>query len=203
MGRGHEKIRRLLPKELGDALLVGGIQVGVEETHGDRLDVPFPELLEELWELVLIEWLNDVACPIQTLFHLEGQVAGYQGLRVSVVQIVHAEATTSSHGVHIAETLGGQECGADTFPFQESIQLGRRAMNEGPHLGEVVEHLRQGIRDSRRVVGGRRGNLGDPQLAVFLQHHQVRESATDVYCDATFAHGLVPALRRNGFTGSI
>jgi hypothetical protein len=109
---------------------------------------------------------------------------GTSGRRLA--QVVQRRAGLPRDLEDVAESLRRQQRRSRAAPFEQGVRRDRRSVREGGDRTGVGADNRERRHHAGRLVGGRRGDLGEPQLPIG-QDDEIRERPTDVDPDP---HGV-------------
>lgn len=177
--------RQLLGEDLAHPSLVSRVGVGVDEAHGDGLDLALLEEPGDLAGLDLVERLDDLARIVDPLGDLEAVAAadvGAADVLVGVPQVVLRAVTDLQD---VAESARRHHRGLGETPGDEGVRGDGRAVGEEGDGRQIDLAALHTVDDGpHRVVGSGR-HLGDADVpGVFVDDADVGEGAADVDGDA-------------------
>ncbi len=132
---------------VGDAGLVGAVDVGVEQAHRHRLDVGRGQLRGERSEVGVGRLAQHGALGADAFVDLEGAVAGDRRRRELDLQVVHVVAVLVADEQRVAEAGGGDE------PRPAGLALDERVGDEGRGVHDRCGDLGRGDARLRQQLG--------------------------------------------------
>ena len=115
---------------VGDDALVGGIDVGVEEAHRDRLDLGGRQLGGQRVERGAAGLDDHGARGGDPLVDLERAVARDRRRRELDLQVVHVVAVLVADEQRVAEAVGGDQAGAAGLALDQRVRDQRRGVHD-------------------------------------------------------------------------
>ena len=166
-------------------LLVNGIGIGVQQTHGHRVHLLFSDLADDLLEPFRIEFSLHFTGVEDSLRHLEAQVPGHQGLGAPGEEVVQAGPILPHDVKDIPEPLGDDEGALHPFPFEQGIGGHGGPVDEEADVFQadpnVPNYLLDGVDDAPGLVLGRGGHLGQGDTLVpFIEKQKVRKGSPHI-----------------------
>ena len=189
----------LLPANLGDALLVRGIDVGEDGHDADGIDAVGDQLLRRLVHLVLVERQHDVAELVDALGDAVGAAARHQriGMRVGDgmqpvgIGVVGPGLQPAPHQDHVLQALGGDEAELSPRTRQQRVQHAGAGIEHHVDAGEQrLQRDTPGVRrilgrgkETLRLVLRRRRRLADLEVPVLVDEDGVGHCAAGIDAD--------------------
>ena len=170
----------------------------MEEADGDRLDTLAAEVVEDGGEFGEVERGNFLSFVGQPATGFATQIARHEGRRLFVVEVEEIRPVATRDLETVTKPLGGDEPDLDALALGQRVDDDRCAMREEVDLGRChatladdVEHALLEI--GRCGVGLRSSDYRLARCLIGLEHHEVRESASDVgrNADRLGRHGSV------------
>lgn len=158
------------PQRTGDRALVRGIEVGMQQTHGDRVG-GFGNPREHAVER------GDLAAPtVQPPRDPEAEGAGHERRGPVGKGVVQRRTGLTGDLDLVGETVGRDQRDAGAATFEQRVRRDRRAVGE--HADTTVDRADCARYGPRRIVG-RGSNLRDAPVV----RHDIGERATAVNAD--------------------
>ncbi len=182
-GEGNREVGALGGQDFGDALLVGGVRVAVNEANGDGFDAVLVEYREDGVDRLLVEGDENAAAVVESLRDGQPQVPRDQRRGPVDPDVVLLEAVLVGHLEGIAVPRGRDQRRACALPLDDGVGGQRGAVNDeayGPGWdGRRLEDLVDAPQHT--LLGGRLGreHLGRDQAVFDLERH-IGEGAADV-----------------------
>ena len=124
------RLGKLLGEDLADALLVLGVEVGVEEADRDGVDAELPQAAGEHAHLVVVQRLDDGAVGGHPLGDLEAQPALDERRRLRPEEVVHVRDPQPAQLEDVAEVLGRDERGLGPEALEDGVRGDGRAVHD-------------------------------------------------------------------------
>jgi hypothetical protein len=199
-GDREERLRELLPHDLGDARFVGRVEEREQEANGDRLDPGLPQSAHLLARSLLVERDEHRAVARDSLG--DGQAVPAADDRIPLprqILVVREVQRLLVPGdvKDVAVALGRDQADLRAVVLDDDVRRDRRPVEDllelrrlGPgERGQLADPLHRPL---RRVLG-RRLELVDEDLTGFVVDvDQVRERAANV--DPEAPHAAAPGL---------
>ena len=189
-GQRQRQLRELARSQFRHHLLVNRVAVGVQETHGHRVDASSLELSQPRTHLGQFQCLDHPALAIQALGHFQSLIARDQWLRKLQEQIIDVVALLSTHLKNVSKARGGEQAHAcATLALDDGVGHQRGAMDDVVHLGEgdpslVDQLLQTDQRRARWVVGRGQPLVQENTPGLPVKQHEVGECSANVESDA-------------------
>ncbi len=169
------------------------VGVGVEQTHGHRLDLMLFHGLDDAVQILLIQRNQDLAGGAEAFLDAETEMPGNQGIGFLVERIVHLKPVAAPDLQNVPEAVGRDQRGLGPCALNERIDdHGGPVGQKGDLLQADVEFL-NAFDSSDSGIGRRRQNLAEPNLAGgFVQQDAVGERPA--YVGAESVHWAPPRL---------
>ena len=180
--RAHGHVRERRPEGRGEATLVLGVRVRMEQSHRDGVHVEHPHGRHDPRDLVLGQ-RDEHAVRAVALTRLDDTFARDDGRRVVHVEAVEIRPPLAAELEQVAEALRRHECRPRPRALQQRVRADGHAVREprdggrGPVRGAQCGPDRRDHADAL-VVGGRRHLSGGDGAAGY--HHGVGEGPADV-----------------------
>ncbi len=176
------RVRQCLAQVGGDLLLVGGIEMGEEQTDRHRLGAALAQRCRQSLRLALAKWLDDAVRP-DPLGGLEAQLRPDQRRRLRRAEAVEIGAVLAGDLEQVGEATGRdqrragaaflqQRVGADGHPVGEDLDRAGLGAGPGQHLAHRRHH-------SLGLGAGGGRDLGAVDGAL-VEQDRVGEGAADV-----------------------
>ena len=170
--------------------LVLRIDVRVDETDGDRLDLLLDQPLGKPIEGLEVDRHQDLSPGTRALIDLETQAPLDQWLRLAEAQVVESRRTEPTELENVAESPGGEQRDPAPLALDHGVGGHRRAVSKFAEVGGGDRAFAQQLEDAALdreavVIRGRRYLLA-VDGAVRGKDDDVSEGAADVYTDAIF-----------------
>ncbi len=190
--RGRHEFETGAAGQLGGALFVLGVEVGVQEGDGAGREA----LLEEGREIEsLIQWRDYRAIGRKTLDRL--QDAGIERLGFDDIQREEVGPGLVADQQAVAEPFRGQEQGLGAFPLQEGVGGdggahldGRDPLGRKGRARRDLQQAAHGLDGGVLIGAGGRKQLGGDHLAIRRAAEHVGEGAAPVDPEFPTVHGL-------------
>ena len=186
-GEGHGQIRALTRQNCGNAPLVGGVGIAMDERDRNGFHPVLPKCRQERAHPALVQRNQDAAVPIHALRHRQTKVARDQRGGPVHADVVLLEAVLVGHLQGIPVPRCRDQRGARALPLDDGVGGQRgpvydQANGRGGNRGNFQD-LGNRLQDTplRRGVGGE--DLGGHQAATGLECY-IGERAADVDGDA-------------------
>ena len=150
----HRRLRILGGDELGHPLLVGWVQVGVEEAHPDRMHPVLTEEPDLVSDRRLVERSDHLPLGVQALRDLSNQLERNDpvGLDPEVRVAVSVGDALAGDLEYVPEALGGEEPQPLGFVFEQRVGGDGRPVT---HRGDVVGGALRLVEDQAKSLGER------------------------------------------------
>ena len=176
---------KLLGEDRPDALLVLGVEIGVQEADGDRVDGELAEPGRQRAHLRIVERLHDRSVRCHPLGELEAQPALDEGWRLAPEEVVHVRDPQAPELEDVAEPSRRDQgrLGAETL--QNGVRRHRGAVHDLRHrdwacaAGEPGDRLDHG----QVVARWRREELAHLHPPVGRVEQDVGERAAHIDAD--------------------
>ena len=175
------RLRELFGQDRAEALLVLGVEVGVEEADRHRLDALRAQAAREQACLGLVERSHDRAVRGDALVQLEAEMPLDERRRLAPEEVVHVRDPKPAQFEHVAEAGGRDERGEAAAPLQHGVRRHGRPVHDlrdRPGV-EPADRLDDGLVVARRS----REQLADHYSSVAVVEDHVGERAADVDAD--------------------
>ena len=149
-GQRHREIGSLRQDGACRNLLVGRIGVGVQEAHGDRLDVIDLQRAQGITNLARDELRQHTPIEANALVDADAPTARHQRRRELDEQIVQVVAKLGTGLKHIAKPARGEQRGARTLALDDRVGGERRAMHDRANRIVFGFGLLENLRDCRQ-----------------------------------------------------
>jgi len=148
---------------------------------------------------LLVERRQHVAARVETLRHLDAQLAGDDRLEAADHAIA-VGARAPSQLEHVAKAHRGDQAAHDTLALEDGIGADRGAVHQrNQRLGGETAVADAGHHATRLIVGSR-GDLGDAELALaFIHEEQISERSADVDASLPLPHAAMLLQFRSQF----
>ena len=188
MAHGHIVVRPYLRDDLGGALFVGGVDVGMEEVDHHDLHIQFSQAPHRLAHPVFVEGAQHLAGRVDALGHLESVLARDQRLE-RADHAVGMRPRAAAELQHVAKSPGRYEAAARDLALEQRIGGGGRAVHDEIDAGRALPGLGNGGKDAVRLVADRGRDLGQTYLAALLvQQDDIGEGPADITSDDLERH---------------
>lgn len=188
-----------LPQDPLDALLVGGVEVGMQQADGDGVDPGLGERPRPLAHLVLVERHDDLALRRgDALLDREPVAAPDQRARLPRQLLLQREVVrllVARDVQDVAEALGRDEAHLGALVLQRDVGRDRGAVEQQVDRLQAdarlaAERIHAGHHRARRVVRRGRHLVHGDRARRLVDQYQVREGTADIHSDAP--HGFAP-----------
>ncbi len=191
--RGREDLGMTLGDEANGLGLVARVRVGVKEHHRERAHAAVGQSLDRRHELIAIERPADGAIGVDTLAHLEPQIARDQRLGLGDVEVVELELSLAPDLERVAESGRRDQPGDGALALDEGVGEERRRVHDAREVSRLERPVSENRRDARdhgtdRVVVGRQHLAAPLASGVVVVHHDVGEGAADVDSERVAGH---------------
>ena len=187
-----------------DALLVRGVEVGVQQADRDRIDPRFAQCPRALAHLRLVERHDDLALGRgDALLDREPVAPPRQRARLPRQLLLEREVVrllVARDVQDVAEALGRDQADLRTLVLDRDVCRDGGAVEQEvyrlqAHAGLAAERIHAGHHRPRRIVRRRRDLVDRDRACRLVDQYQVRERAADIYADAPHASSpLSPGL---------
>jgi hypothetical protein len=157
------------------------VGIGVKETHGNPRHALRLERQQSLARRGLIERHERFAQSIQSLGHLEPQIARHERRRLRVEQVVDLGAVAAAQLEHVAEALGRDQADARALLLHDGVDHGRRAMDDRRQIRQIEPQSLEAFEESLLQLPRRRHLLQRNRARRLVEQHQVDERTTHIY----------------------
>ena len=168
-----------------------GVDVGVEQADGDRLDLLAPQDRCRRADGVVLERPQHLAGRAEPLGDGHRAVAGNERLRLLELRVVQRRPHLARDLEQVAEALGRDEAAARDLALDDRVRRHGRRVDDEAHLrrrdAAVRERPVDRLHEPLGGIGGRRQHLRDRDRArLLVDQRRVGEGAADVdgYADA-------------------
>ena len=179
----HTHARAHFGEDFADARLVRGIGVGMDQGHGDGLDIQLRQPPGDAAHRRLVQRSPHGTVHVHALRHRETQLAWHQRPRLDDVDVVLVEAALVGDLDHVAEAVGGDQRRARPLALDNGVGGERGAVHEHADVTEFQAGLGECAAralDHGHLRLARRGQqLGD-EAALASEQHDVGEGPADV-----------------------
>ena len=187
-GERDRNTGQLLGEDRADALLVLGVDVGVEQADGDGFDLLAPEDRGGRAHGVVLERPQHLAGGAEPLGDGHRAVARDERLCLLELGVVEGRPHLAGDLEQVAEALGRDEAAARDLSLDDRVRRHRRRVDDEPDLrrgdAAVLEGAINRLHEALRGIGRRRQHLGDRDRArLLVDQHRVGEGAADVDCN--------------------
>jgi hypothetical protein len=182
---------QLFGQNFAGAPFVGGVRIGVQKAHRDRLRAGTAELAGQGSHRRLVEIDKNAALGRYALSHAEPHMARDQWRGFFQIEVILIKASLVTDLEAVPETFGGNQSAPGAFAFDQRVGGKGRAMNEGRYgprrHTRVPENAQRAFEEPpfRSVRGGQ--NLG-AGLPSFMVKDDIREGAADIDGQADSDH---------------
>ena len=192
-GDGHAAVA--LRDQPGGLRFVAWIGIGVQEDDRDRRDARLDERRGSSFQRAGIERAPDAAVGLDTLGHLEAQVARHERLGLGDGEVVELVLPLAPDLERVGEAFGGDEPGRRALPLDQGVGEERGGMHHARKGGR----LEAAAGEQRRHAGGHcaRGVVvsGEDLAAhlaarVMVVDDDVGERAADIDPERVLGHRL-------------
>ena len=121
VGEGGVQVRETLANDFRSLLLVGGVEVGEQETDRQRLSALPDQVLQVFDQGGLVQGPLHLAAGANSLRDANPQVARRQRLGRRHAQVVPVLLQSLPHLQQVAETIGCDEPDRSPFPFHQRV----------------------------------------------------------------------------------
>ena len=186
-------LRRLLADDLGGALLVRRVDVGVQEADGDRRDAVPEEPPDGRPQAALVERHEHLAVEGDPLGDLPDPGAGDQRGGLLDLEVVQLVALLPADDQDVAEAARRQEGDVPALPLDDDVRAERRPVHGldevGPAEPRAGDQLPEPLHACPGRIIRRREALAGEEAAVVGLEREVGERSADVEPDPE-GHGL-------------
>ena len=186
-----------LAQPLAQRLLVGGVGVGMQQRHRDRLGPALPDAPDRLLHRARVHRLQHPPFMIEPLPHLEAARGRHLGSGLGrKVETVEVAPVLAPDGQGVGEAPGGDQGDLGEIVLDDGVGHQGGAVDEVVHVRPRQIHRPERGQQAGHGVAGSGRHLGDPRLAARPVHgHHVRERAADVDSDPPSARHDHPLVR--------
>ena len=165
------------------------VLVGVQKTHGNRLDAAFHQICDLAARLFQIHRNDDLAVSVQALHHLAPQLPGHQRLGELQKQIVNVVALLGPHLQDIAEPLRRQQADPSARSLNQRVRDQGRSVDQVTDLTEFQARRRQELfqtpqRPGRGVIGRRQAFVQADLAGLPVEQNEIGECPADIESEA-------------------
>ncbi len=176
---------RALVEAVADALLVGGIGVGVEQRDGDGAAAGSVVCIDCRIDACHVEGGNDRAVGRHAFDDLDDMAPLHQRAGFVDVEVVGLVALLAADDQDVAEALCRHEARGGAFALENGVGCHRRCMQHGADIATVAAGLAQDVlqacdHGAARIGGRCRPLQRDGLLAIVIQQDEIGECAADV-----------------------
>ena len=193
VGGDAHRHAELAAQMVGDAPLVGAVDIGVEQTDADRLDLSLTQRRRQRGEIGIARHLMDHPARQHPLGDLERQLARDRRRRELDLQVVHVVAMLIADQQRVAEPLRGHQTGATRLALDQRVGHQGRGMHDrrrdlrwadlgvAEQLGDSLTHTIERLRRRRQHL------LDDHRARAGIDQHDIGERPPDVDREAQIA----------------
>src|SRR5579863_4073718 len=147
---------------------MSGIDIGMEEAHGDRFGLEAGDLVAHRRDLGFAQWQNFLAPGTHALISFDDHPAPYQRSRAPEEDVIGLGTIAARDEIGIARARGGDENRTCAGLLDQRVDRDRRAVHESLAYAEIDAALRQAILNAKREIFRRGRALGVAQLAALI-----------------------------------
>ncbi len=193
-------VRDLLGEDRLYALLMVRYEIGVEQHHGDRIDLAADlDLARERADFAFVEPLDGLARRPDALIDLEGVPPPHKWLRFHPGQVVVVPAIAPPDERHVLEAAGRHIGDRRALALEQGVGGDRGAESHPADAVDRAEGLEAGHDPFDRILGRRQVFPRLESLAVLVVGDEVRERTPDIDAQ-TVTHGIGSLLPQTGET---
>ncbi|GBC86160.1 hypothetical protein HRbin12_00146 [bacterium HR12] len=180
-GQRHRHLREPRAEGSPDRAFVTIVQVAEEERHGHRLRRPGGRLFHDPVDLLRRQGDHDLAEAGEPLPHLDAVPPGNHLVRARLHEVVELRPAARPVAEDVPEALRGEQHHPGSHARQHGVRRDGGAVEEQVHpVDTALAEPTQAVEETDRRVGGRRGHLRHPELAVRGHRDAVGEGPPDV-----------------------
>ena len=188
--QGDVESGQLGAERVADALLVGGIGVGVQQGDRHGGDARLPHRGHRPLYVTGVERREHAAAGIDTLAHLQAQAPLHQRRRLAVGEVVEPRRAQPRDLQHVAEALGGDQRHRRALALQDGVGGDREAVHDLGHAGgrqvQLGQRVSKAAQHATSVVVRRARHLDHGGPAALGQGDDVGKGPADVDPDAAY-----------------
>jgi hypothetical protein len=197
--RRHQNPGQRLAGQGGQCDLVRGIDVGVDQADGQRVEALVGQAGQHSLGLGLVQLSADRPVGVDALVDLDPEPPRHQGRRPPPGEVVHRRARFAPDVQLVTESARGHDRDATALALQQRVGRDRRAVEQRVEPGRATgrQHVADQPVDRGPQDLRRRENLVDQDRAVAVDGDHVGEGPADVEGDGSGAAGHRPDRSRS------